>query len=229
MRHFDAEGKGQIDYNGFCETVFDKDYGANAPPQLKIDAAALGEYADTAAQKTVDRAESEKIRRAVKTIGEVFWSRANMSVRLRAEFSKMTTDEYLPWDKIRTAFLHLGYLNFCTLSLLQNFCTLSQNRLFAPWVLLTNFCNLFFFCRFLIRFVFPKNDCLTLTMCFQTETGIWVEKWEITRKKNNLQVHVRARGCATMHSIYRSRVRYQQSELLPLLAKIEEHLPRYVR
>ena len=70
MRHFDAKGEGQIDYNSFCKTVFDPDYSTETiqPPELNIDAEKLGTYADTAAQKTVDRAETEKIRRAVQMI-----------------------------------------------------------------------------------------------------------------------------------------------------------------
>ena len=56
------------------------------------------------------RAETEKIRKAVRVIGDIFWSRANMSVRLAAEFNKMTHTPFVSWDQIRTAFSDMGYV-----------------------------------------------------------------------------------------------------------------------
>ena len=56
-------------------------------PELIINAEELANYADIAARTTVERAETEKVRRAVRTIGEIFISRANMTTRLLAEFT----------------------------------------------------------------------------------------------------------------------------------------------
>merc|ERR1719335_1592095 len=72
FRRFDADRNGvlcyhevlgQIDYVKFCETCFDPDFydhkihgnvAMNAP-ELKINAQDLADYADKAAQKTIDR------------------------------------------------------------------------------------------------------------------------------------------------------------------------------
>lgn len=113
MRHFDQEGTGQIDYKTFCESVFDPDFhGGNMMPvpELDINAEDLAQYADKCAQKTVDRAETEKIRRAVRMIQDVFVNRANMTVRLTAEFSHMGHEPTVTWEQIRTAFVKLGYV-----------------------------------------------------------------------------------------------------------------------
>ena len=52
---------------------------------LDIDAKELSAYADKAAQATIDRAETEKIRKAVRLIGDIYWSRPQMNVRLQSE------------------------------------------------------------------------------------------------------------------------------------------------
>lgn len=76
MQHFDPKGEGQIDYEQFCDRVLDPDFHPGnlmVPPVLEIDAESLAAYADKAAQKTVERAETEKVRRAVRLIGRIVW------------------------------------------------------------------------------------------------------------------------------------------------------------
>ena len=63
-----------------------------------------------AAQKTIDRAETEKVRRAVRNIQDIYVNRHNMTVRLTAEFSNMTHEKYVNWEQIRNAFVALGYV-----------------------------------------------------------------------------------------------------------------------
>lgn len=81
-------------------------------PELEINAAELAEYADVAAQKTVERAETEKVRRAVRTIGDIFFTRENMRGRLLAEYNEMGQEPTKTWDQIRLGFLKLGYSIF---------------------------------------------------------------------------------------------------------------------
>lgn len=80
------------------------------PAELKINASELADYADIAAQKTIDRAETEKVRRAVRMIQDVYVNRFNMTVRLTAEFSHMTHEHFVNWEQVRTAFVKLGYV-----------------------------------------------------------------------------------------------------------------------
>jgi len=92
--------------------VLDPDFHKGNLPavQMDIDAADLANYADVAAQKTVERAETEKMRRAVRLIGDVFNTRANMLTRILAELDEMGREQHKSWDQIRNAFLKLGYV-----------------------------------------------------------------------------------------------------------------------
>jgi len=113
MKFFDPTGSGQIDYQQFCDRVLDPDFHKGNlmnKPELDINAGDLANYADVAAQRTVERAETEKMRRAVRHIGDVFHTRANMLTRLLAELDEVSRDQFKSWDQIRTAFLKLGYV-----------------------------------------------------------------------------------------------------------------------
>jgi len=111
MKYFDPKGEGQIDYNTFCSTCFDDDFGYEKKSnEVKINAAELQGYADVAAQKTIDRAETEKVRRAVRNIQDIYVNRTNMTVRLTAEFAHLTHEQFVNWEQIRTAFVRLGYV-----------------------------------------------------------------------------------------------------------------------
>ena len=68
---------------------------------MQINAAELQGYADVAAQKTIDRAETEKVRRAVRMIQDIYVNRTNMTVRLTAEFSHQTHEAFVNWEQIR--------------------------------------------------------------------------------------------------------------------------------
>jgi len=126
MLFFDPEKKGQIDYESFCDKVLDPDFAVGSlmnKPELIINAEELAAYADLAAQRTVERAETEKVRRAVRSIGETVITRADMRKRIMAECNNMGQEATKSWDQIRTAFVKLGYpfelediqraVNFC--------------------------------------------------------------------------------------------------------------------
>ncbi|CAD7952611.1 unnamed protein product [Amoebophrya sp. A120] len=113
MKHFDPEGTGQVDYKAFCSKVLDPDFfqgNLMVKPELVINAEELASYADVAAQKTVERAETEKVRRAVRMIGDIFFTRENMRGRLLAEWNEMGQEPTKTWDQIRLGFLKLGYV-----------------------------------------------------------------------------------------------------------------------
>eukprot|EP00392_Amoebophrya_sp_AT5.2_P016043 g16282.t1 len=110
MKHFDPDATGQINYQQFCDKVLDPDFFVGnlmVKPELEINAAELAAYADVAAQKTVERAETEKVRRAVRTIGDIFFTRENMRGRLLAEYNEMGQEPTKTWDQIRLGFLKL--------------------------------------------------------------------------------------------------------------------------
>lgn len=115
MKYFDRNGNGQIDYFEFSNAVFDPDWlGDEEREELKrpleVSANELAAYADIAAQKTVERAETEKIRRAVRLMGEVFNTRANMSVRMSKELEHLSpSSKYVDWSLVRQAFLNIGH------------------------------------------------------------------------------------------------------------------------
>merc|ERR1712070_959702 len=74
MRHFDARQDGQVTYNEFCDALLDEDYTMNMlASKPALDTTHDPEYAGRAQAKSVEREETEKVRKAVREIGDVFY------------------------------------------------------------------------------------------------------------------------------------------------------------
>jgi len=114
MKQFDTNGNGQVDYNEFCQTVFGEDYRdpnepKAAPITEKADAAAIQPYAQQAAIKTVDRNETEKVRKACKDIGQVLYTRPNLEFRLREDLRHvLRTTRLVTPTELKTSFKKVG-------------------------------------------------------------------------------------------------------------------------
>jgi len=110
MRHFDKRQDGQVTYNEFCDSVLEEDYTTEmlrSKPQLSqgYDAA----YTERAKEKIFERAETEKIRRAVREIGDVLYRHTSTVQKLFKEFAHMTHEQHVTMEQIHAALLKIGY------------------------------------------------------------------------------------------------------------------------
>lgn len=88
MRHFDKRQDGQVTYNEFCDALLDEDYTtfmlASKPA---LDATFDPQYSARAHQKSEERAETEKVRKAVREIGDVFYKHTGVIQKIIKEYS----------------------------------------------------------------------------------------------------------------------------------------------
>merc|ERR1711881_509655 len=66
-------------------------------------------YMDRAKEKIFERAETEKIRRAVRIIGDVLYKHTSTVQKLFKEFSHMTHEQHVTMEQIHAALLRIGY------------------------------------------------------------------------------------------------------------------------
>merc|ERR1740138_1542002 len=88
MKHFDTRGDGQISYNEFCDNLLDQDYTTTmmtVKRELNQDFDPM--YAGKASQKLEDRVETEKVRKAARSIGDVIYRNTQTFTKLCKEFS----------------------------------------------------------------------------------------------------------------------------------------------
>jgi len=114
MKHFDARQDGQISYNEFCDVLLDQDYTSSmlttkAPMSKEFDP----DYAAKATLKAEERAETEKIRAVVRTIGDIVYRQNQTFARLCKEFAHVTFTHLVTCQQIREALNSLG--NFFSL------------------------------------------------------------------------------------------------------------------
>lgn len=110
MQHFDVRQDGQISYNEFCDVLLDEDYTQQmlkAKPPLKqvYDPA----YAARAHARVQERAETEKIRAAVRAVGDMIYKNPQKLFKLMREFSHMTHHTTLNLTQIHHAMLQNGH------------------------------------------------------------------------------------------------------------------------
>ncbi|KAF4701155.1 EF-hand domain (C-terminal) containing, partial [Perkinsus olseni] len=67
------------------------------------------DYAAAAACRSVEAAETAKIRRAVREVGDVFYKHPSMSHRIIKELSKVSDNQMTDTGQIRLALLRLGF------------------------------------------------------------------------------------------------------------------------
>ncbi|CAJ1395548.1 unnamed protein product [Effrenium voratum] len=108
MKAFDSRKDGQISYNEFCDCLIDEDY-TNAMmkvrPKLDQD---VGNYPDLAQTKLEERDEREKIRSAVKAIGDVIYKHNTNFMRLLKEFAHLTHENTVGCEQITKALNTIG-------------------------------------------------------------------------------------------------------------------------
>merc|ERR550514_2540483 len=66
-------------------------------------------YSSRAQEKAFERAETEKIRRAVRDVGDVLYKHTSTVQKLFKEFAHMTHEQHVSMEQIHAALLKIGY------------------------------------------------------------------------------------------------------------------------
>merc|ERR1719191_973403 len=110
MRHFDKRQDGQITYNEFCDVVLDEDFTKEMlRPKLGIDTNTDLEYNKRVADKALERSETERVRKAVRDIGDVFYKHVGTMQKMFKEFTHMTHQSFVTCDHVHAALLKIGF------------------------------------------------------------------------------------------------------------------------
>jgi len=110
MRHFDKRQDGQVTYNEFCDSLLDEDCTCEMMKvKPGIDARSDPAYNERAALKGQERAETEKVRNAVRAIGDVFYKHVGMMQKMFKEFSHMTHHNFVSVEQVHAALLKIGF------------------------------------------------------------------------------------------------------------------------
>merc|ERR1712193_72412 len=114
MRHFDARKDGQVSYNEFCDSLLDEDC-TNEMLKSKpaIDNRSDPAYNERAALKAHERAETDKVRKAVRDIGDVFYKHVGTMQKMFKEFTHMTHQKFVTVEQIHAALLKIGFAFDC--------------------------------------------------------------------------------------------------------------------
>jgi len=110
MRHFDKRQDGQITYNEFCDVVLDEDFTKEMlRGKPAIDPTSDPAYNQRAAQKSIERNETEKVRKAVRDIGDIFYKHVGTMQKMFKEFTHMTHQNAVTVEQIHAALLKIGF------------------------------------------------------------------------------------------------------------------------
>merc|ERR1712070_272300 len=110
MRHFDKRQDGQITYNEFCDALLDEDCTCEMMKvKAPIDASSDPAYNERAAAKSDERAETEKVRKAVRELGDVFYKHVGMMQKIFKEFTHMTHKNHVTVEQVHAALLKIGF------------------------------------------------------------------------------------------------------------------------
>jgi len=111
MKHFDSRQDGQISYNEFCDALLDEDYTQHMlKTKLALNQQFDADYAERAAQRAEERQETEKVRIAVRSIGEALYKQSRMFFKLFKEFAHITHHDTVTWQQIHHALKETGHL-----------------------------------------------------------------------------------------------------------------------
>merc|ERR1719453_2000021 len=111
MRHFDKRQDGQVTYNEFCDALLDEDYTTQMlKTKPGLDQSVDSSYSARAEQKGQERAETEKIRKATKEIGDVMYKHTGAMQKLFKEFTHLTHQPYVTCEQVRSALAKIGYV-----------------------------------------------------------------------------------------------------------------------
>jgi len=108
MQYFDARKDGQISYNEFCDALMDEDYTQVMMKQRAPLDQNVGDYPARAKSRLEEREETEKVRNAVKAIGDVVYKHSTTFMRLLKEFAHLTHETTVTCDQIVQALEGLG-------------------------------------------------------------------------------------------------------------------------
>lgn len=110
MRHFDSRQDGQVSYNEFCDAVLDEDCTQemlkSKPPLNTIPDPA---YNERVALKAHERDETNRVRKAVRDIGDVFYKHVGTTQKIFKEFTHMTHQNFVSVEQIHAALLKIGF------------------------------------------------------------------------------------------------------------------------
>jgi len=110
QRHFDKRQDGQISYNEFCDSLLDEDCTCEMMKmKTPIDNTSDPAYNQRAALKGQQREETEKVRKAVRAIGDVFYRHVGMTQKIFKEFTHMTHQNFVTCEQIHAALLRIGF------------------------------------------------------------------------------------------------------------------------
>jgi len=111
MRHFDTLKDGQVTYNEFCDALLDEDYTTQMlKTKPGLDQSVDSSYSARAEQKGQERAETEKIRKATKEIGDVMYKHTGAMQKLFKEFTHLTHQPYVTCEQVHSALAKIGYV-----------------------------------------------------------------------------------------------------------------------
>lgn len=109
MKHFDTRQDGQVSYNEFCDALLDEDYTTEmlkTKPQVQT--AHDPDYAQRVLGKSIDREETELVRKAVRDFGDVVYKKHGVVPRLFKEFQKMTHGNTVSNTQMKKALSAIG-------------------------------------------------------------------------------------------------------------------------
>ncbi|CAK0893646.1 unnamed protein product [Prorocentrum cordatum] len=110
MRHFDTRQDGQVSYNEFCDAVCERDYTQSMlEPRKGLEKGDDAAYEGRASGKEEERQETERVRKAVRDIGDIVYKHTQVKTRLMKEFGKMTHRPTVSVQQIQGALGSLGF------------------------------------------------------------------------------------------------------------------------
>jgi hypothetical protein len=109
MKHFDRRQDGQVSYNEFCDALLDEDYTTEMlKTKPHLDTRFDADYADRVVAKSADREETEKVRKAVRALGDVVYQKHGVLYKLFKEFEKMTHEHRVSNVQIKKGLTNIG-------------------------------------------------------------------------------------------------------------------------
>jgi len=109
MKHFDTRKDGQVSYNEFCDALLDQDYTTNMMTlKPRLDEVKDADYAAKASFKLEERGETEKVRKAVRDIGDCIYKHTAVFKKLMKEFVHMTHEPVVTCAQICRALTDIG-------------------------------------------------------------------------------------------------------------------------
>jgi len=110
MRHFDLRKDGQVSYNEFCDVLLDEDFTADMlSTKPALESYHDENYESRAHDKSYERVETEKVRKAMRDLGDVFYRHTGVKQKIFKEFTHMTHVNSVTVEQIHAALLKIGF------------------------------------------------------------------------------------------------------------------------